>query len=211
MRRASRLVALSTAALLAGGLAACSSSAADEQAERGSGDFTPVTIEHALGTTTLEAKPERVATVQWANHEVPLALGVVPVGMAAGQLRRRRRRRPPAVGRRAARGARRRDAGAVRRDRRHRLRGGRRHRPRRHPRRLLGPDPGGLRHAQRDRAGRRLPRGALGDAVARHDPDQRRRHGHGRRRARSSSRASRRRSPPPSPSTRSWRASRRCS
>ncbi|NHC43885.1 iron-siderophore ABC transporter substrate-binding protein [Motilibacter sp. K478] len=43
----------------------------------------PITIEHALGTTTIEAKPERVATVQWANHEVPLALGVVPVGMAA--------------------------------------------------------------------------------------------------------------------------------
>ena len=43
----------------------------------------PLTIEHALGTTVLEAQPERVATVQWANHEVPLALGVVPVGMAA--------------------------------------------------------------------------------------------------------------------------------
>ncbi|NEE21499.1 ABC transporter substrate-binding protein, partial [Streptomyces sp. SID7499] len=28
-------------------------------------------------------KPKRVATVNWANHEVPLALGVVPVGMAA--------------------------------------------------------------------------------------------------------------------------------
>jgi iron complex transport system substrate-binding protein len=83
MRRASRLVALSTAALLAGGLAACSSSAADEQADGGSGDFTPITIEHALGTTTIDSKPERIATVQWANHEVPLALGVVPVGMAA--------------------------------------------------------------------------------------------------------------------------------
>jgi iron complex transport system substrate-binding protein len=83
MRRASQLVAISTAALLAGGLAACSPSAAEEQAEGGPDDFTPVTIEHALGTTTLESKPERVATVQWANHEVPLALGVVPVGMAA--------------------------------------------------------------------------------------------------------------------------------
>ena len=47
-----------------------------------SGDY-PITIEHALGTTTLDEKPERVATVQWANHEVPLALGIVPVGMAA--------------------------------------------------------------------------------------------------------------------------------
>ncbi|SOD99225.1 iron-siderophore ABC transporter substrate-binding protein [Blastococcus haudaquaticus] len=84
MRRASRLVALSTAALLAGGLAACGSdSAASDDEAAGSGDFAPVTIEHAFGTTTIDAKPERVATVQWANHEVPLALGVVPVGMAA--------------------------------------------------------------------------------------------------------------------------------
>ncbi|NHC14215.1 iron-siderophore ABC transporter substrate-binding protein [Motilibacter deserti] len=43
----------------------------------------PITIEHALGTTTIESQPERVATVNWANQEVPLALGVVPVGMAA--------------------------------------------------------------------------------------------------------------------------------
>ncbi|MDN4174131.1 iron-siderophore ABC transporter substrate-binding protein [Nocardioides sp. SOB77] len=31
----------------------------------------------------MEDAPERVAAVNWANHEVPLALGVVPVGMAA--------------------------------------------------------------------------------------------------------------------------------
>jgi len=43
----------------------------------------PKTIEHAFGTTTIEQKPERVVTVAWANHEVPLALGVVPVGFAA--------------------------------------------------------------------------------------------------------------------------------
>ncbi|NML76672.1 iron-siderophore ABC transporter substrate-binding protein [Rhizobium sp. S-51] len=43
----------------------------------------PITIRHALGTTTITKKPERVATVAWANHEVPLALGVVPVGFAA--------------------------------------------------------------------------------------------------------------------------------
>lgn len=42
----------------------------------------PIVIEHALGTTTIARKPERVATVAWANHEVPLALGIVPVGMA---------------------------------------------------------------------------------------------------------------------------------
>lgn len=43
----------------------------------------PVIIEHALGTTTIAEKPKRVATVAWANHEVPLALGIVPVGFAA--------------------------------------------------------------------------------------------------------------------------------
>ena len=47
------------------------------------GQWTPITIETALGTAIIEEKPERVATVNWANHEVPLALGVVPVGMAA--------------------------------------------------------------------------------------------------------------------------------
>ncbi|MCA0144021.1 iron-siderophore ABC transporter substrate-binding protein [Blastococcus sp. LR1] len=81
MTRATTLVALSAALVLTGGLAGCSSDSTTEPG--GSADFTPVTIEHALGTTVIDAKPERVATVQWANHEVPLALGVVPVGMAA--------------------------------------------------------------------------------------------------------------------------------
>ncbi|MGY1755113.1 iron-siderophore ABC transporter substrate-binding protein [Blastococcus sp. SYSU D01042] len=74
-------MALTAAALLTGGLAACGDSS--DSADGGSGDFEPITIEHALGTTTIESEPERVATVAWANHEVPLALGVVPVGMAA--------------------------------------------------------------------------------------------------------------------------------
>lgn len=43
----------------------------------------PVTIEHAFGETTVPTRPVRVATVAWANQEVPLALGIVPVGMAA--------------------------------------------------------------------------------------------------------------------------------
>lgn len=43
----------------------------------------PIVIKHALGTTVIAEKPKRVATVAWANHEVPLALGIVPVGMAA--------------------------------------------------------------------------------------------------------------------------------
>ncbi len=79
MRRASRLAALTTTALLVGGLAACG----DDSSDEGSGGGETFTVEHAFGTTTIEGEPERVATVAWANHEVPLALGVVPVGMAA--------------------------------------------------------------------------------------------------------------------------------
>ena len=47
------------------------------------GTAYPILIEHAFGTTVIPKKPVRVATVAWANHEVPLALGVVPVGFAA--------------------------------------------------------------------------------------------------------------------------------
>ncbi|MHA3682972.1 iron-siderophore ABC transporter substrate-binding protein [Leucobacter sp. HY1910] len=82
--RASRLLALTAALVLAVPLASCSSGtgeggAADAAA---AGDGYPVVIEHALGQTTVSEKPERVATVAWANHEVPLALGIVPVGMS---------------------------------------------------------------------------------------------------------------------------------
>lgn len=40
----------------------------------------PITIKHAFGETVLESKPERIATISWGNQDVPLALGVVPVG-----------------------------------------------------------------------------------------------------------------------------------
>lgn len=43
----------------------------------------PIVIKHAFGETVIESKPERVVTVQWANHDVALALGVVPVGFSA--------------------------------------------------------------------------------------------------------------------------------
>lgn len=43
----------------------------------------PIVIKHAFGETVIESKPERVATIQWANHDVVLALGVVPVGFSA--------------------------------------------------------------------------------------------------------------------------------
>ena len=42
----------------------------------------PITIKHAFGETVLEKAPERVATISWGNQDVPLALGVVPVGVS---------------------------------------------------------------------------------------------------------------------------------
>lgn len=42
----------------------------------------PLVIKHAFGETVLETKPERVATIAWANHDTPLALGLVPVGIS---------------------------------------------------------------------------------------------------------------------------------
>ena len=45
-------------------------------------DAFPTSITHALGTTTIDAQPERVATIAWGNQDVALALGVVPVGVA---------------------------------------------------------------------------------------------------------------------------------
>ena len=43
-------------------------------------DAFPVTIEHALGETTIESEPTRVATLGWTDQDHALALGVVPVG-----------------------------------------------------------------------------------------------------------------------------------
>lgn len=42
----------------------------------------PITITHALGTTTITSKPEKIATISWGNQDVPLALGVVPIGFS---------------------------------------------------------------------------------------------------------------------------------
>ena len=94
MTRSPLAVALVASAALV--LTACSGGAAesqpsdDEQSTPAAGSSTgaaadgtfPVTIDHVFGSTTIEQKPERIATVAWGNHEVPIALGVVPVGMS---------------------------------------------------------------------------------------------------------------------------------
>ncbi|WP_081668219.1 iron-siderophore ABC transporter substrate-binding protein [Butyrivibrio sp. MC2013] len=49
---------------------------ADEQ-----GTF-PITVSHALGETVIEEEPRKVVTIGWGNLDVPLALGVAPVGVS---------------------------------------------------------------------------------------------------------------------------------
>jgi iron complex transport system substrate-binding protein len=55
----------------------------DTSAEQDIAAQFPITIKHAFGETVIESKPERVVTIAWANHDVALALGVVPVGFSA--------------------------------------------------------------------------------------------------------------------------------
>ena len=78
--------AFAGSAVLVAVLAGCSSNDATDTttgASDAGGTDGEISIDHAFGTTTIPAKPEVVTTVAWANHEVPLALGVVPAGMAA--------------------------------------------------------------------------------------------------------------------------------
>ncbi|WP_059048671.1 iron-siderophore ABC transporter substrate-binding protein [Paenibacillus senegalimassiliensis] len=67
----------------AGNSANTETPAAENTDSAGEASQYPITIKHALGETVIESKPERVVTVQWANHDVVLALGVVPVGFSA--------------------------------------------------------------------------------------------------------------------------------
>jgi iron complex transport system substrate-binding protein len=82
-------IEVAAAAVLVAALAGCStgstSGGTDAAAEPTSTtsvdpDAFPVTIEHALGSTTVEEEPTRVATLGWTDHDHALALGVVPVG-----------------------------------------------------------------------------------------------------------------------------------
>ncbi|OUN00377.1 MAG: iron ABC transporter permease [Paenibacillaceae bacterium ZCTH02-B3] len=65
-----------------GGSGAGSGQAAGGAEEHAAAVQFPIVIEHAFGQTVIEKKPERVVTIAWANHDVALALGVVPVGFS---------------------------------------------------------------------------------------------------------------------------------
>lgn len=68
-------------------LTGCSLATTDENNINASENATsgyPITIEHAFGRTVIEKKPERVASIAWGNHDVALALGIIPVGLSKG-------------------------------------------------------------------------------------------------------------------------------
>lgn len=74
---------VSLAVILSFVLAACSTdSGVDTNKQESDSTGYPITIEHTFGQTVLDHKPERIATVSWGNQDVPLALGVVPVGVS---------------------------------------------------------------------------------------------------------------------------------
>lgn len=89
MRRLMRMSIAATAAALMLALPACSSeqtttsgTSSEAASSAESNAEYPITIKHALGETKIEKKPERIATLGWCNHEIPLAFGVMPVGMS---------------------------------------------------------------------------------------------------------------------------------
>lgn len=84
---------LAAATLLVAALTGCSTGSTDTAGAGSAAEPTattsvdpdafPVTIEHALGTTTIEQEPTRVATLGWTDADHAVALGVVPVGATA--------------------------------------------------------------------------------------------------------------------------------
>ena len=68
--------------------ATSSASSAGSNVSQGSSTGTaktatfPITMKHAYGETVINAKPEKVVTLDWNNADAVLALGIVPVGTA---------------------------------------------------------------------------------------------------------------------------------
>jgi iron complex transport system substrate-binding protein len=85
-RRVATALPLFVLALFASAvLAACgdddtTSSAPTTSAGAVASNAFPVTIKHALGSTTIPREPKRVVTIGWSDQDPVLALGVKPVG-----------------------------------------------------------------------------------------------------------------------------------
>jgi len=76
------LIASAVVASAALVLTGCSAGGSGAESTTGgaSGSF-PVTVKSALGSTTIDAKPKRIATWGWGAQDIVLALGIVPVAM----------------------------------------------------------------------------------------------------------------------------------
>ena len=87
MTRTRRTTALIAAAALALGVTACSSDDSDDNnTGKSTGTATesaswPVTVEHTLGSSTIEEKPERIVVLHEAGIDPVLSLGLGPVAM----------------------------------------------------------------------------------------------------------------------------------
>ena len=78
------LVLLAATATLATGCAGtgdAGTASASSATSTPSGTWSPVTLEHRYGTTTVDAEPQRVVSVGFNDHDTLLALGVTPVGV----------------------------------------------------------------------------------------------------------------------------------
>lgn len=73
-------LAASTLALAGCGL---SGSDEDDKAPEADASFAPVTIEHAFGSTEIDARPQRIVALGWGSADAAIAMGVVPVGIEA--------------------------------------------------------------------------------------------------------------------------------
>ncbi len=170
LRRRSLPAVLGTILLAGLGLSGCATGSTEaaetpDAVTRADAQAFPVTIEHAFGSTTITEEPKRVATLGWSDQDAALALGVVPVGATkltwGGNSQGSSDWFDAAleeVGGEPARPVRRRGRCA--------RRGDRQARPGPDPGHQLRHHPAGVPQAQQDRAGRRLPGGAVGDAVA---------------------------------------------
>lgn len=80
-RTVSRKTFLLAPALTALGLSAAACGRADSGSSGPSGGET-ITVKHAFGSTEVPAGVTRIASVSWANQDVPLAMDILPVGFA---------------------------------------------------------------------------------------------------------------------------------
>ncbi|WP_285185037.1 iron-siderophore ABC transporter substrate-binding protein [Rhodococcus sp. MEB041] len=79
MKRSRLLPAVAATAALAL-VAGCSSDADSDAPAAASGGAFPVTIDHAFGSTTIDAAPERIVTMGWNAQDILGALDITPVG-----------------------------------------------------------------------------------------------------------------------------------